>query len=99
MWPPVSFFPLTTYLGPTGLLLALLKLFQRMIKAEHMVFGLHFSYHKACPRGLTLDYVPISDIRPSEEQPVLICLGSISHVMLPQQDILRYSNRAMFWPA
>lgn len=87
-----------TSLGLTGLLPALLKLCWSMRKAEHMVFGLHFWHHKAGPTGLTLDYVPISDIRPSEEQPVLIRLCSTSPVMLPQ-DILSYSSRVLLWPA
>ena len=79
--------PPHTSLGLTELLPALLKLRWSMRKAEYMVFGLHFWYHKAGRRDLTLDYVPISDIRPSEEQPVLICLCSTSPVML-SQDIL-----------
>lgn len=88
--------PLHTTSGLTGLL-ALQKLCQSMRKAEHMVFGLYFWYHKAGPGGLTLDYVPLSDIRPSEKQPVLICLCSTSPVTLPQ-DILWYCGRVLLSP-
>lgn len=67
---PLLFCPCTS-LGLTGLLPALPKLCWSMRKAEHMVFALHFWYHKAGPRSLTLNCVPISSIRSSEEQPVL----------------------------
>lgn len=85
------FCPCTTL----GLLPTLPKLCWSMRKAEHMVFALHFWYHKADPRDLTLNCVPTSSIRSSEEQPVL----SLQYQPVTlSQDIWWYSSRVLLRP-